>query len=257
MQLYSRLCTFFEFRSSSCLGIVRRHFTLMEILVVLSLIALISGVVGINIHKVFVDQRFRNEMSLIVDQLRLAQDLMLILDTDLHLIFAEDKKEQGNAIWIEGETRLPVDVQKEIDRKRATLKTIKGIFFHDELGGEIKKGRIDIKFLSKGAVMSKGLMRLATSNEENPSSNVLQNFICLSGYIQPIFSFETKEAAAAACDSKKNEDFDKQLTQDTFSRLPEKLLSTSEADSQEQENSEKANNEAVDQKQQKNRSNEQ
>ena len=88
----------------------RVPFTLLEILLVLSLIALIAGLVGISVHKMYISQRFRNEVSLVVDQLRLAQDMMLILDTDVHVIFSEDKAGNYNTIKIESETKLRVDV---------------------------------------------------------------------------------------------------------------------------------------------------
>jgi type II secretory pathway pseudopilin PulG len=218
----------------------RIHFTLLEILIVLGLIALIAGLVAININKILVNQRFRNEVSLVVDQLRLAQDMMLILDTDVHAIFSEDKKENFNLVKIQSETKLPEGIERELKRKDVVLKTIKGIFFEDKLGGETTQGRIDVKFLSRGAVMSKGIMRLATSDEQNPPANVLQNYICLPGYVRPIYSYETKEAADAACASlekgHEEEELDRQLTRDTFSLLPEKMFHASHVEQTPKEN---------------------
>jgi prepilin-type N-terminal cleavage/methylation domain-containing protein len=208
----------------------RRHFTLLEILIVLALIGLVSGVAAVSINKMFTHQRFRNEVELVLEHLRLAQDLMLILDSDLHLVFAEDRSGGKNTIILESETKLPPEVQKEIARKPGSLTLIKGIFFKDQLGKEPVKGKIDIAFLSNGAVMSKGVMRLSSSDSENPPSNALQSYICLPGYVRPIFSYESKAAAEKACDQFENREFDLQLTQDTFSRLPEKIRSPADAE---------------------------
>lgn len=203
--------------------VFRRHITLLEILIVMAVLALVGGLVSIGINKALVDQRFRTEVSLIVDDLRLAQDLMLILGTDVHVKFAEDKDKSGIKYWMEMETKLPESMEREVLRKRSNLKTIRGVFFEDLLPFELVPGQVDVKFLSKGSVMSRGVMRLATSDSENPPEGVLQTYICLSGYPKPIFSTDDKEKAAAECNFLVQKDADAKLTQDTFSKLPNKL----------------------------------
>lgn len=189
----------------------------------MAILALLTGIIGINISNTIIDQRFRNEVSRVVDQIRLAQDLMLILGTDVHLIFAEDESEQGIKYWLELETGLPDQVGREVKRPHALLKTIRGLFIEDTTEAtKPEKGKIDLLFLSGGSVMSKGVLRLSTSDKVSPPVGALNNFICLPGYPHPIFSVESSEEAES-CLPKDEEDNDKKLTQDTMNRLPEKI----------------------------------
>lgn len=196
--------------------------TLLELLLVIAILAMVSGIVVVSINKALVDQRFRTEVDLIVNEMRLAQDLMLILGTDVHLNFSEDESGSGIKYWISLETSLPKNVQKEVLRKRKPLTTIHGVFLNDELVFEVKEKHIDVKFLSKGAIMSKGIMRLASSDQETPQKGVLEKYICLAGYPRPIHSSDTKEEAERDCVAFE-EDLDERLTKDTILRLPERL----------------------------------
>lgn len=212
--------------------IIRRQaITLIEMLIVIIILSIASGIVAISINKAIVDQRFRTEVGLIVDEMRLAQDLMLILGTDVHLHFAEAKDKQGIEYWLELETKLPQNVQREVQRKKKVLKTIKGVFLEDELLWEIKESHIDVKFLSNGAVMSKGIMRLASSDDERVPKGTLESFICLAGYPKPIVSSQDKEEAEKSC-KMFEEGLDERLTKDTILRLPEKLKSSESQESQ-------------------------
>lgn len=196
--------------------------TLLELLIVIGILALVSGAVAISINKALVDQRFRTEVSLIVDELRLAQDLMLILGTDVHVKFAVDKDKQGIDYWLELETLLPDNLQREIMRRKNQLRTIKGVFFEDELDDEVTEGQLNLQFFSNGAIMSKGIMRLATSDQDHPPEGTLENFICLAGYPRPIFSSDSEAMAEQFCFAEE-EGFDERLTQDTVQRLPESV----------------------------------
>jgi type II secretory pathway pseudopilin PulG len=204
----------------------------MEMMIVIAILGLFAGVIGISANKMMVDQRFRNEVSFIVDQLRLAQDLMLIMKTDVTVKFVAPKDAKGITISLDTETKLPEAVQREIKRKKNVLKTIRGVFFKDELSGSYSSGELGLKFLSRGAVMSKGVMRVATTDEQNPPDNALQSYICLAGYPRPISSYDTQEAAENECLDALDNAYYKQLTRDTFALLPEKLKKTSEAPSQ-------------------------
>ena len=102
---------------------LRRHFiTLLELLIVIAILALVSGVIGVNIKKALLDQRFRMEVGMILDELRLAQDLMLILSTDVHVKFSQDKEKKGIKYWLELETELPERLKKQILQKKDPVK---------------------------------------------------------------------------------------------------------------------------------------
>ena len=217
-------CLEMTIRAANFKKLQRRAMTLLEMMIVIGLLSLMAGLIAINIGNATIDQRFRNEVSRVVDEIRLAQDLMLVLGTDVHLIFASE----GDSVkyWLELETTLPPAWEKEIKRPRRNLKTIRGVFIHDTT--EIAtapapaKGRIDLKFLSNGSVMSNGILRLSTSDQDDPPANALNSYICLPGYPHPIFSSNQKDADPA-CNLKDDESNDRKLTEDTMARLPEKV----------------------------------
>jgi type II secretory pathway pseudopilin PulG len=194
----------------------------MELLVTIAVLAIIAGAATIGIVRAAFEQRFRSEAAVVVDQLRLAQDLMLILNTDVHVKFGPSKEKDSIEFWLTVERELPESIKREFVEKKQLLKTIKGVFFHDQLEESAVKDQLDIKFQSKGIVMSRGVMRLATSDQENPPDNVLQTYICLAGYPRPISSMDDKKKAEALFAFLENPQFDAELTQATLSKLPEK-----------------------------------
>jgi type II secretory pathway pseudopilin PulG len=196
----------------------RLHVTLLEILIVIAVLALISGALVYNINNAVIDQRFRTEVGRVVDTLRLAQDLMLIHETDVHVKFAHEKG--GIKYWLEMETALKQPWEQEIKRPLKNLTAIRGVFFNDLTSPSFVKGQIDVKFLSKGSLMSRGVMRLATSTEDNPPRGTLESFICLPGYPHPITSNETRDRDAS-CQFDEDEIEEQRLTLSTVSSLPD------------------------------------
>jgi type II secretory pathway pseudopilin PulG len=215
------------------MSVSRRCVTLLEILIVIAILALVGGLVSIGINRAISEQRFRTEVGLVVDQLRLAQDLMLILGTDVRVIFAAekgDKNAEGIRFWLELETKLSPELERELLRKHSPLKSIKGVFFKDDT----EPGKINVRFQSRGAVMSSGLMRLATTDMNPPPESALKSYICLSGYPRHIFSEDDPEKAAAGCKAAMDSVNDPALTQDTFSRISELLKPEEGAEPEEQ-----------------------
>lgn len=200
----------------------RLPITLLEVLIVFFLLALVMGIAAISINKALVEQRFRTEVSMIVDELRLAQNIMTILKTDVRVVVQEAANKKGIDYHLEMDTILPPNIMSQIKRQKRQLKAVKGFFFHDELASESKQGRLEIKFLSSGAVMSQGIIRLATTDNENPPPGTLESYICLVGYPHPIVSLDTLEDAEKIC-STTDTDADRRLTEDTISRIPEKV----------------------------------
>lgn len=175
---------------------------------------------SIAIHKVLVDQRFRSEVSLVVDELRLAQDLMMIMGIDVSVKFSAD--EAGVLCQLDVESVLPESVRQQL-KKQYRFKTIRGVFFIGDHENE-DIGVLDISFFSRGAVMSKGILHLSISgDEDNYDPKVLQNFICLAGYPRPIFSNDTLPEAEKTCKFDEDNVFNENLTRDTFEKLPDKL----------------------------------
>lgn len=217
------------------MSLARRHVTLLELLIVIAILAVAGGAVAIGVRKALEDQHFRSEVGLIVNELRLAQDLMLILGTDVHVKFAQDDKSSGNKFWMELETRLPPEIEHEVLRDHGHLKMVRGVFFRDMNTAQYTKGQIDVKFLSSGAVMSRGVMRLATSEKDSPPAGTLEAYICLPGYPAPISSTDQKIDSDHECNKSEDESYDTKLTQDTLAKLPESLKQPEEPREEEED----------------------
>lgn len=193
----------------------RSYMTLLEIMIVLAVIVIATGGIAISVQKAIVHQQFQTEVSILIDELTLAQNLMLVLGTDVHVkIKAEANK--NITYWIETETELPPSMATEILKKKHELKTVKAFHHKDAKGNEL-----DIRFLSHGDSMTDGIITLATTEKSPLPKNALQAYICLSGYPRPISSVDTLEAAEKQCASIADKEFDKELTLDTMLKAPD------------------------------------
>lgn len=89
-------------------------FTLLEMLVVLFIISLAVVVTGVKIKEMYQEQRFFSESQQVLSHLSLAQDLMLIMDTDVQVHFKQKKGKKGRL-------EVSLNVEKPIDDRWARL----------------------------------------------------------------------------------------------------------------------------------------
>jgi type II secretory pathway pseudopilin PulG len=199
----------------------RRLMTFMEMMVVLAIISLIGGVVAINIQKAMFEQRFRTEVATVVNQLRLAQNLMLILDQDVSVKF----KQQDNKtidFWLEMQCPKDKGWDKELMRRPPPLKTVGVVDFESDEHVESREvGQLEIRFMSGGTVMSRGVLRLSTSVEAN-NKNALERFVCLPGFPAPISAMSGK-VPDISCLEDMTGQFKDQITQITIQEITSKL----------------------------------
>lgn len=139
---------------------------------------LMVGVVGMNVQHAVKDQRFRADISLVVDILRFAQDLMLIVDTDVEVIFA--KKEGKITVWLETEAALTAGWNREIERTKRTLQAVDTVKFAGQ------SNEVRLAFFSGGSVMSQGILQLIATGHD-------PHYVCLPGYPHPLQSTDDKE----------------------------------------------------------------
>ncbi|CCB87513.1 prepilin-type N-terminal cleavage/methylation domain-containing protein [Parachlamydia acanthamoebae] len=162
-------------------------FTLVEMLIVLAILSIVTVAIGININNALEEQRFRTEVETVVNELRFAQDLMLVLQADVTVKFSQG--DDGINFTLETESQATKNWMNEILRVQPKLKTIRGVSFRDELDLPVTEGAISIHFLSKGSVMSRGILRLSNSSDAvNVPSWALVRVINLHGYPHPIVS---------------------------------------------------------------------
>ncbi len=198
----------------------KRFITLLELLIVISVLALSIGVIGFNINRALREQHFKTEVELVVDYLRLAQNLMLIMNADTHVIFKAAETGKSNVMSLEVDGNLNDPLLKVVTEKPKRLDYIYLIEFYDQNKTHNEPGMVDVKFISKGSVMSKGVMRLST-NENSNEKGAIERFICMPGYPKPIYSTNKKEDDPA-CQEQKQLDFDLRLTTFTAQEIQSK-----------------------------------
>lgn len=209
----------------------KRYLTIMEILIAISILALAMGMTAIGIRQVLRDQKFKTESYEVLSTLRLAQQIMLILNTDVHVIFkSEDNK--GFSYRIALDDKLKENWHKQITKQRPVLTEIRSINFVDALGPSGKSNELDIRFLSGGSTISQGVMRLSTAPPGTPYAP--QAFICFPGFPHhlELTSDPEKDKACNVQDQKK---FNNGITQITVSEVNDKITIYKELDKEEKE----------------------
>ncbi|MBS4164726.1 Uncharacterized protein PRO82_002057 [Candidatus Protochlamydia amoebophila] len=72
----------------------KAHFTLLEVLVVLLILSMGATLTGIKLKKAYDEQCFYSECQGILNSLRTAQELMLLLDADVYVIISHTVNNQ-------------------------------------------------------------------------------------------------------------------------------------------------------------------
>lgn len=201
----------------------RRFLTLFEVLLVMTMLTVAVGSIGINVTRAIQEQHFKSEVELFVDQLRLAQDLMLVCHGNIHLILVNPADNSGIESRLNSELPLPKECAKSLSNRELKFKHLRIVDFEDQLTfgkDKEKSNELDLKFLSNGNVMSQGVIKFSSSQTLSPKS--FQRFVALAGYPMTINSFATLEEAQALLEQ--NETFNKQLTQHIFDEIKEKEL---------------------------------
>jgi Tfp pilus assembly protein FimT len=194
-----------ETQGGKLLKLKRRHcVTLLEMLLVLVILGLVAGVIGVNINKALYDQHFRTEVNAVVEKLRIAQNLMLILNTDVHVKFAEQPDHKGIHYWIETNCPLSESWGKFVLKKSPPLYAIRRVDFKDEKELFKQRGAADIQFLSGGYTMSRGVLRLAASELTGSSAGALERYVDLPGYPAPLKVLLQKPSEDAAQGNNEN-----------------------------------------------------
>lgn len=196
----------------------KKQMTLIEMLVVIMVLSLIVSVIGFNVYRLVGDQRFRNEVKMVLDELRLAQNLMLIMGSDVRVTF----EGENGAILMKLESSKDISWLKAVHPEPKKLRVIHHASFSKELKdlsfGFEQNGIREIKFFSKGATMSSGILRLSVSSDEDTDEkNTLTRYICLSGHPEPI----TMQLKNCSEKNKTDADFKDQLRRITEQQIKE------------------------------------
>jgi type II secretory pathway pseudopilin PulG len=178
--------------------IQRRRMTFIEMVVVMAILSLVAGVIGVNISRSMQEQRFRTEVSQVMDKLRLAQNLMLILDEDIRVYF--NKVEEGISCGLMFQCTQNAGWGKEINRPQL-LTAVRRVDFKG-VGEDLGKGDFALNFLSGGMVMSQGILKLTTGKNRLYSD---RRYVCLPGFPASLVSVEKKPNLECLSNAKANE----------------------------------------------------
>lgn len=155
--------------------------------IVMAILALIAGLLGMKIGKSMQEQRFRTEVASIVDRIRLAQNLMLILNEDVKLNFK--KVDNGILLELSFDCQQTKGWEKEFARPKL-LSAIRKIEFKSLNDGK-KLEEFCLDFMSGGAVMSQGTLSLSTGKGKLYNNC---HYVELPGHPSPIKSVSKKGA---------------------------------------------------------------
>lgn len=153
----------------------KNRFTLLEILIVLLLLSFGVILTSVKIKEMYEEQRFLSEAQEVVSYLAMAQDLMLIMDTDVKVKMVENPESKRINVWLEIEKPLEKSWARLIER-RLELKAIQSWDFEGTLGKDLT-----LQF-SLGN-MSKGILTLFEGAQHDSHQSDKRDFkIELVGY---------------------------------------------------------------------------
>lgn len=126
-------------------------FTLLELLIVLFIISFGILLTGVKVKEVYQEQRFLSEAQQVLSYFSMAQDLMLIMDTDVRVQFAPDKTTEQLQCWLEVEKPIEGPWMRMLERK-LLLSAIRSLEFE---GNSVKNLTLQFSIgrMSKGKLV--------------------------------------------------------------------------------------------------------
>lgn len=144
----------------------------------MAILVAVMAVVGVNATKMMQKERFRSSTTLIADKLKFAQDLMLILQTDVSIKF--EQTEKGNWLCKFTTAKSLNKALKRIANDNIAINGIDKIVFEEAETHLKKESPIEITFYAGGAAMAHGSLKLYGGK------GTLEEQIYLPGYPAPI-----------------------------------------------------------------------
>lgn len=135
----------------------RRTFTLLEILIVISLLALFAGIAGFNGFGLISKQEFQAEKDKVRDRLQAARNVSVIFNSDVIVTFTRDPLNKTFWLRMESEKILPEPLNG-ILKEAIKLKAIQTITTENQSTEYVEA--ISIKFYGKSHTTSQGSVTL-------------------------------------------------------------------------------------------------
>lgn len=180
----------------------KNFFTLVELLIVLCLIGVAATLTGIKTYAMYKEQRFLSESQQILHQLAMAQDLMLILDTDVEVKLLKDPQQQVvSKIFVE--KPLPKAWKKliekpliltAIDTYQFEQSTNQPLTLHFSLG-QMSQGFLYVKSSSnqKKAIYLAGYPKPLTTLHSGSDEGLRSSQPAINTLLYPVEVYETRQ----------------------------------------------------------------
>lgn len=165
--------------SESLFCISRRFLTLVEMLIVITLLAIAASVIGFNSAKMIREQHFRTGTEVILDKLQMAQNIMLIFKCETQVVLERKPGSGGLVCKIAVNKELPSGLEEAVNLS-PVIPGIDSFFFEDEQRIRYED-KVALPFSSMHLRIPFGTLFLFGSKE-------LKRDIYLPGYPSPIGS---------------------------------------------------------------------
>jgi len=175
-------------RKAGFWSLQRRLVTLVETLIVMSLIALVAGAIGFGAYSAVNTERFRTAVRQVGDQLVLAQDIMLILRTNVRVHL----QQTGDGLEVKVESAGKLSPALERFTSEPVLLTAISAFEFIDAAGTSEEADVTLEFLSGGSQMSEG--RLVLYGDPQRDEDSRREEIVLYGYPRTILIGESLES---------------------------------------------------------------
>lgn len=138
----------------------KRSITLMEMMIVISLIAVALGAMSLPISKALKSETFAHGVDGVIGKIMLAQEVMLDFNTDLQLFLKKDEEGKGIHCHIVPGIPLPPHIEKGLNH-RPLIPGITEMAFNHEI-----KNSIQLSFEGPIGSISQGTLTLGASGKE-------------------------------------------------------------------------------------------
>ena len=133
---------------------IKRSITLIEMMIVISLIATALGGMALPLSKALKGEKFERGVDRVIGKIMLAQELMLDFHTDVQLILEQDKEGEAIHCLILVAIPLPPQIEKGINH-RPHIAGIRQMAFNHE-----DKDRMELSFDGSFGVLPQGTLTL-------------------------------------------------------------------------------------------------
>lgn len=154
----------------------RRFMTLIEILIVVAILAMVTGVIGFNLTKAVEQERFHGSVNRLLDRLQFLQELMLIRNADGEVSF---EKKNGTLYFRSSAEGSISSILTRILNNSQGLPAVEKVTLMNKEGKEISADPT-LTFIGLGNVSTEGVLKITRVGDRE------QRYIALPPWHTPL-----------------------------------------------------------------------